>query len=221
MTFINQNGYKETTNNSFLWTLLFGTLYFLLKGIWIHAIISLILAIFTWGLSWLIYPFFSKNIIINHYLKNGWKLVDGSENLNRKNTSSKEISGDYKNNTYTISVTNADSFDLEAAAIKLKKQYINQGFTIDTDTENKFKLKSSKNSGYIKAFLNSGKLDIELYQVNEAPELYIEETKFNFIKNEPKKETNQTDKLLELSKMLKKGLISEEEFKEHKKQLLL
>ena len=72
-----QNGYEETANGAFtwLWCLLFGFLYFLVKGNIVHALISFCLAIFTFGLSHLIYPFFVYGINRRKYLKNGWVTV--------------------------------------------------------------------------------------------------------------------------------------------------
>lgn len=72
-----QNGYiEELPALAWLWTLLFGAIYFAVRGVWTHAIVGLILAIFTYGISWLIYPFFAKNIIATHYLKTGWVIEE-------------------------------------------------------------------------------------------------------------------------------------------------
>lgn len=76
------NGYiAQVPKIAFLWVLLFGSFYFLVRGIWLHAIISLILAIVTGGLSWLIYPFHARDILEIHYLEKGWirvhRLDDG------------------------------------------------------------------------------------------------------------------------------------------------
>lgn len=79
-----QNGYvEEVSGVTWFWCLLFGGFYFAFKGIWIHFVIGLIAAFFTWGLSWLIYPFFARSIVINHFQKNGWREVSGSEPDNR------------------------------------------------------------------------------------------------------------------------------------------
>lgn len=68
-----QNGYTESVSNwAFLWTLLFGSLYFAVKGAWAHVFVSAILAILTVGISWLIYPFFATAIVQSSYLKKGW-----------------------------------------------------------------------------------------------------------------------------------------------------
>lgn len=70
-----QNEYVETANYAFLWCLLFGCLYFAVKGIWGHAVVALVLAIGTAGFSWLVYPFFAKSIVANSYLRRGWVQV--------------------------------------------------------------------------------------------------------------------------------------------------
>ena len=74
-----QNGYVETANSalSWLWCLLFGPLYFLVKGNIFHALISLFLAILTLGISHLLYPFFVYGINRRKYLKQGWLPVEG------------------------------------------------------------------------------------------------------------------------------------------------
>lgn len=79
MTFMNPaNGYREEADTAWLWTLLFGSLYFAVKGIWSHAVVSLILAVVTAGLSWLVYPFFAAGIVRAHYLRQGWIEVSGA-----------------------------------------------------------------------------------------------------------------------------------------------
>jgi Flp pilus assembly protein TadB len=49
------NGYEEDVTLAWLWCLLFGCLYFAIKGVWAHALISAVIALFTLGLSWLVY----------------------------------------------------------------------------------------------------------------------------------------------------------------------
>jgi len=66
------NGYVETANYPALWCLLFGPVYFAFKGIWTQAAASLLLAIFTGGLSWFVYPFFARRQVQKHYLRQGW-----------------------------------------------------------------------------------------------------------------------------------------------------
>jgi hypothetical protein len=71
--FLNQNGYQEKANFCGLWCLLFGVIYFAVKGVWTHVFVGLILAFLTCGISWLIYPFFAGKIVRKSYLKKGWR----------------------------------------------------------------------------------------------------------------------------------------------------
>ena len=64
------NGYTEKAGTPWLWCLLFGCIYFAVKGMWTHAVAAFILAWLTFGLSWLIYPFFARGIVQKHYLRN-------------------------------------------------------------------------------------------------------------------------------------------------------
>jgi len=71
------NGYVEEISHPGLWCFLFGSLYFLVKGLWGHALVSLALAICTFGISWfIIYPFFAKEIFKKHYMRAGWQEID-------------------------------------------------------------------------------------------------------------------------------------------------
>jgi hypothetical protein len=66
------NGYVEEVRYAPLWCLLFGCIYFAVKGVWTHAIAALLLALVTAGISWLVYPFFATEIMRTHYLRRGW-----------------------------------------------------------------------------------------------------------------------------------------------------
>lgn len=66
------NGYEVDVGSPFVWAFLFGVFYFAYKGVWIHAIIGLALAFMTFGLSWIVYPFFARKVIVQHYLNKGW-----------------------------------------------------------------------------------------------------------------------------------------------------
>lgn len=70
------NGYEERIADTWLLCLLFGPLYFAAKGIWTHALVSLVLALVTFGISWLIYPFLARGIIEKNYLRKGWIPVE-------------------------------------------------------------------------------------------------------------------------------------------------
>jgi hypothetical protein len=71
------NGYVEEVTYAPLWCLLFGCIYFAVKGVWTHAIAAAILAILTAGISWLVYPFFATDIMRTHYLRRGWIELHG------------------------------------------------------------------------------------------------------------------------------------------------
>ena len=95
MKFQNKNnGYIEEASLTFLWVLLFGVFYFLYKKIWNHALISLGLGIITAGISWLIYPFFGKEIVRKSFLRNGWVEVSDSGEPLDSNVEVKSKAGD-------------------------------------------------------------------------------------------------------------------------------
>ena len=73
------NGYVEDVQSPGLWTLLCGFLYFASRGVWTHAVAGLVLAVCTYGISWLIYPFFASAIIRSHYLRKGWVEVTDTQ----------------------------------------------------------------------------------------------------------------------------------------------
>ena len=74
MKFINPvNGYIEEATAPWLWTLLFGPIYFAVKGIWTHFAAGILLGLVTYGISWLIYPFFANGIVKTHYFRKGWR----------------------------------------------------------------------------------------------------------------------------------------------------
>jgi hypothetical protein len=66
------NGYVTEASSPGLWVLIFGCFYFLAKGVWVHFLLSAVLAVFTYGVSWLIYPLFAGTIMRKHYLSKGW-----------------------------------------------------------------------------------------------------------------------------------------------------
>jgi hypothetical protein len=80
------NGYVEELADPGLWSFLFGAFYFASKGVWTHAVIGLVLAMPTFGLSCLIYCFFATGIMRKYYLSKGWSeepSIGGSSLLGR------------------------------------------------------------------------------------------------------------------------------------------
>ncbi|WP_149242981.1 hypothetical protein [Dyadobacter sp. 32] len=71
------NNYVETATTpfSFLLCMLFGPLYFLMKGNFKHSLLSLILMVMTAGVSNFIYPFGVYVINKEYYMKRGWIAV--------------------------------------------------------------------------------------------------------------------------------------------------
>ena len=71
------NNYLEDVSGSFswLWVFLLGPIYWAVKGIWRHAVVHLILALVTFGIVHLIYPFFTYAILRKHYNSIGWKEI--------------------------------------------------------------------------------------------------------------------------------------------------
>ena len=69
------NGYEEDVGTPWVWCLLFGCIYFTVRGIWTHAVAALLLAGITAGVSWLVYPFFVRLAVEWHYLRKGWLLI--------------------------------------------------------------------------------------------------------------------------------------------------
>lgn len=76
------NGHVEeaTSGMSWLWALLWPPIYYAVKGIWTHAVVSLVLAWLiggaTFGIGTLIvglfYAFLNGSIVRKHYLGKGW-----------------------------------------------------------------------------------------------------------------------------------------------------
>jgi hypothetical protein len=65
-----------TRGGTILWTLLFGCFYLAYKELWLHAVLSLVAAIFTYGISWLIYPFFVYRLVVDSYRRRGWVEIE-------------------------------------------------------------------------------------------------------------------------------------------------
>ena len=65
------NHIEEVSSFDCLWILLFAPLYFILKGVWRHFLLWVILS--PTLVSWVIYPLFAKSIIHNNYLRMNWK----------------------------------------------------------------------------------------------------------------------------------------------------
>lgn len=78
------NGYTEKVSGlSILWALLFGWFYFLIVGLWPHALIEIAVAV-TLGVMtggpgallalpiWIVYAFFTPKLLATKYKRAGW-----------------------------------------------------------------------------------------------------------------------------------------------------
>ena len=131
-----------------------------------------------------------------------------------KSQNNKTINRSYKNETYFINIENYTEDDFKIAKEKLIEQYQSEGYKkITIDTDEHWSLRPENESrGYIQIVLKNNIMKIEIYNVKSEPSIFKEQ--LNSIQDE-----NKTDKLLELSRMLNKGLITEEEFLVHKNNL--
>ena len=81
-----QNNFVEEVSAPWLWTLLFGVFYFMIKGIWTHVFVIALLVFFSFALlgpggallalpAWALYAFAANDIVRKHYLRKGWKEI--------------------------------------------------------------------------------------------------------------------------------------------------
>lgn len=70
-----RTGDQVSIEKAGLWTFLFGPLYFAHRGIWSHAAISFVVALVTYGVGWLVYPFFARGILRKHLVAQGWTAI--------------------------------------------------------------------------------------------------------------------------------------------------
>lgn len=75
-TLQNENGVTKEVKQGFSWTMLFfGVFVPLTRGDWKWFLISLVAAIVTSGLSWLVFPFFYNKLYLNDLLNSGYKII--------------------------------------------------------------------------------------------------------------------------------------------------
>lgn len=80
------NGHSEDSSLACIWALLFGTFFFMAKGIWRHVVIQLVLFIFFLSFlpaaaiflaviaMMLVYAVFANEIVERYYLREGYRL---------------------------------------------------------------------------------------------------------------------------------------------------
>lgn len=69
----NYTGEQKHVKKGFSWTMLFfGVFVPLLRGDWKWFLITAIAAVLTYGVSWVVFPFFYNKLYINDLLKKGY-----------------------------------------------------------------------------------------------------------------------------------------------------
>lgn len=97
------NGAVEEIWEGFSWPCLFlGFIWYIYKGMWGWGVITLILAILTWGLSWLVFPFFANEQYAKSLLKQGYL---NEEQWNEKKKAEKLASNTLSQNQASSSVS--------------------------------------------------------------------------------------------------------------------
>lgn len=77
---LEKNGVVKEVKTGFSWTTFFFGLWVpVIRGDLKWAAIMLIVAMFTFGLSWLVFPFLYNKIYIKELLANGWNPVAESD----------------------------------------------------------------------------------------------------------------------------------------------
>lgn len=88
------NGSTEDIWEGFSWPCLFlSFIWFLYKSMWGWALISLFVSIFTYGLAWFVFPFFSNGLHAKSLLNQGY--------LTEKQWQKKDQANSQKNNLNT------------------------------------------------------------------------------------------------------------------------
>ena len=78
------NGAPEDTWEGFSWPCMFlGFIWYIYKGMWGWALIALILAMLTFGVSWLFFPFHANDQYTNSLLKRGYLNKSQWEAMNK------------------------------------------------------------------------------------------------------------------------------------------
>mgnify|MGYP001261092420 FL=1 len=79
ITFKSKNNVVKDAPVGFSWTtLLFGFFPALIRGDWLWAIIMLVAAVFTFGLSGIVFAFIYNRLYIQNLLKNGFEVQNYS-----------------------------------------------------------------------------------------------------------------------------------------------
>jgi len=130
----------------------------------------------------------------------------------------KEIIKFLKDETYFVKIKNYEDSDFKVFKESLLSQYKEKGYTnIIRDKESLWNVKNTNYlNSYIQLKLKNNELILEAYNVPFEPGVPEE-----MIPKEEDKETiDSSEKLIQLSKLVEKGLLTEEEFISEKKKIL-
>lgn len=64
--------FRRLSMHSWLWCLLFGVFYFAYHRAWNWTVITLAAAILTFGVAWLVFPFFARSMLRRQIMKDGY-----------------------------------------------------------------------------------------------------------------------------------------------------
>lgn len=77
MITLHKNGITKKVAEGYSWkSLFFGVLYPAYRGDFKGFVIQFVLAMITFGLSWLFVPFFYNKTYLNRCVDNGWGTID-------------------------------------------------------------------------------------------------------------------------------------------------
>lgn len=181
---------------------------------------------FLWGFLWFLLWGFGLIVYLLYYLSKKdevytitfpkkMQLEDNKDIV--FHNGSPIIRKEFSDNTYYIDIDEC----VIGTFLKIKKEILEQykplGYDITSiDKETDFMIKSTTNErSYIKVFLKNQIVSIEAYNVQVPPVMYDNTNIFK-----EKNNTSNTDKLIELSKLVDKGLLTKKEFEQQKNKLL-
>ena len=119
------NGAIEEVWEGFSWPCLFlGFLWYIYKGMWGWGLIALVLAFATWGISWLVFPFFANEQYAKSLLERGY--------LNEKQWNERKRASAGTNNSVPQHQQGTSSIADELAKLAILKE---QGVLSDEEFE--------------------------------------------------------------------------------------
>ena len=155
------------------------------------------------------------NELINPYAKIckhcGSSLIEKGRN--------KELQENYNNKsqTYHFELKNFSQYEFQDIKEKLLEQYGKDKYSnLVIDRDDIWLVKNAKGNSYLEIRIKDELiLLVEAYNVDNKPQIFMK----NKENDNADKNISNVDKIIELSKLLEKGLITQEEFLNHKKEI--